>query len=418
MAIKTIPEDFIVIEQLAPAWLDAVTAAFAPFAVYRLDKRDMTTPDACDAVARALHVPPKLVSAAGLKDRQAVTTQHITVGPLRPTSGGGGAAMPRHLQSDTWRIDRLGFCDKQINASAIAANRFELVLRTLTQKDIDDMNAAVDRIRVNSPSPPPPGGGSSSLRFVNYFGSQRFGSARHHEGFAAHHLCKGDFAEALRLLVAAPHKNDTRNVKLFKRIVRDKWGQAGGWRDMLTVLPTVPERRVIEYLADHPDDYRGAFRELPYFTQQMCVEAYQSWLWNRIARELILQWCPPDATFTVPDTFNDLTFPFPSAIDRRLLNMNLPVLGRDSELTGPWVPAAEKILNEEHLTTAELTIPGVDKPAFNQVNRKLIVDATDLRIDDPAPDELQTKARRFKRNISFTLPRGSYATIALRAIGN
>ncbi|MFA7235475.1 MAG: tRNA pseudouridine(13) synthase TruD [Phycisphaeraceae bacterium] len=413
MAIKTIPEDFVVIEQLAPAWLDGVRSAplpGAPFAMYRLDKRDMTTPDACDAIARALHVPPKLVSAAGLKDRQAVTTQHITVGPLRPN-----IAMPRHLQFDTWRIARLGFCEKAINASAIAANRFELVLRTLTRKAIDDMDAAVDRIRVNS----------STLRFVNYFGSQRFGSARHREGFAAHYLCKGDFAEALRLLIAAPHKNDTRNVKLFKRIVRDKWppgSLAQTWRDMLTILPGVPERGVIEYLADHPDDYRGAFRELPYFTQQMCVEAYQSWLWNRIAREVIVQWCQPDATFTVPDTFNDLTFPIPGAlpraIDHRLLDMNLPVLGRDSELTGPWAPAAGKILNEENLTPAELTIPGADKPAFNQVNRQLIVDATDLRIDDPLHDELQTKARRFKRTIRFTLPRGSYATIALRAIGN
>ncbi|MHB1156934.1 MAG: tRNA pseudouridine(13) synthase TruD [Phycisphaerales bacterium] len=413
MAIKTLCEDFVVIEQIDPAWLDAVVGTFAPFAVYRLDKRDMTTPDACDAVARALHVPPQLVAAAGLKDRQAVTTQHITVGPLRPTSG--GAAMPRHLQSDTWRIARLGFCEKQINASAIAANRFELVLRTLTPKAIDDMNAAADRIRA-------PGSNTPALRFVNYFGSQRFGSARHREGFAAHCLCKGDFAEALRLLVAAPHKNDTRNVKLFKRIVRDKWGRAGGWRDVLSVLPTVPERRVIEYMADHPDDYAGGFRTLPYFTQQMCVEAYQSWLWNRIARELIVQWCPTHATFTVPDTFNDLTFPIPGALpatlDKRLLDMNLPVLGRDSELTGPWAPAAGKILNEENLTTTELTIPGVEKPAFNQVHRKLIVDAADWRIDDPAPDELQTKARRFKRKISFTLPRGSYATIALRAIGN
>ena len=39
----------------------------------------------------------------------------------------------------------------------------------------------------------------------------------------------------------------------------------------------------VERLARKPDDFRSAFAALPYFFQQLCVEAYQSLLWNRIA---------------------------------------------------------------------------------------------------------------------------------------
>jgi tRNA(Glu) U13 pseudouridine synthase TruD len=43
--------------------------------------------------------------------------------------------------------------------------------------------------------------------------------------------------------------------------------------------------------------------------------------------------------------------------------------------------------------------------------------AEGFRVEEPEPDEQQTKARRFKVTTTFSLPRGGYATVLLRALG-
>ena len=79
MKIKQRPEDFRV-EELT----SAVASDTGEFAFYRLDKTGWTTPDALSAIRRRWQVDFRRLSYGGLKDRHAVTSQHITIfrGPL------------------------------------------------------------------------------------------------------------------------------------------------------------------------------------------------------------------------------------------------------------------------------------------------------------------------------------------------
>ncbi len=410
MAIKKLPEDFVVTEQLSAAWQAAVTSRPATFAVYLLRKRSLSTPEAAAALARKLNLRPGDLAYAGLKDKQAVTAQHVTIAtdPRRP--------LPPKIETLDWSAHRLGYVAEPITSAAIDSNHFDIIIRTLTLKDLTEITAAAQLLAIPQPLTPNPR--SPSLLIVNYFGEQRFGSTRsgnsEDPGHLARLLIRGQFEEALRLIIATPHRNDHTDTKIFKRTVAEHWGD---WREILPSLPDVPEKEAVHHLAGRPTNFAGAFAKLPYLDQQMIVDAYQSWLWNRIARQFITDIIAPSSLITAQDKFGDLIFPHAAAVPRELADLDLPILGENSELRDPWKSAAEKVLDEEKLTTADLRIPGLPRPAFRQVPRRLFVPATDFKMDPAQPDELQPKAKRYKLAVHFTLPRGSYATVALRAIG-
>ena len=412
MAIKKQPQDFIVDEVIAPAWLERIVesrADAAPFAVYLLQKTSLSTPEAVSLLARRIGVRPADVAYAGLKDKHGQTSQYVTI----RTAGPDMPATPGTIEDQAWHARLLGFSPDPVEASLIRGNRFRITVRTLTHRDLKAMGVAARRLA--------PAGTPDLLRIVNYFGDQRFGSARagagEHGGFLAPLLIRGEFEEALRLAIAVPYRMDTMRLKTFKRAAQQHWGR---WHELYraTENARVPERAAVQHLINHPGDYRGAFGKLPYLFQQMCVEAYQSLLWNRTARRLVEQTFAADRYLRAPDKFGDMLFPIAAAVPAPWLGMNLPVLGADSTLIEPWKPAAEAVLAEEGLTTAELCIPGVQRPWFGEAPRKLIVHAREFQIARPEPDELQTAAKRFKLTLSFELPRGSYATVVLRALGS
>ena len=43
--------------------------------------------------------------------------------------------------------------------------------------------------------------------------------------------------------------------------------------------------------------------------------------------------------------------------------------------------------------------------------------AANFTVSDAEPDELSGEAKKFRRSVSFDLPRGAYATVLLRALG-
>jgi tRNA pseudouridine13 synthase len=408
MAIKRQVEDFIVEETLDAGYLDAIDPERGPFALYRVEKVGLTTHEMLDALARNLHVPTRELAAAGLKDKQAVTTQHLTLRTdalHRPS--------PREIHSRSVSAQLVGFVDQAITSAAIDSNRFTIVIRTLTRRAIDDLHAAATRLM---PEPADVQQGRARLRVTNYYGNQRFGSARAGQGFLAPHLIRGEFEQALRLAIGLPHRKDLLRVKNFKQAVAENWGD---WKAALRRLPRLPERAAIEHLARRPTDYRGAFAALPYFFQQLTIEAYQSLLWNGIATHLLIDRLGESGRlWVVDDKFGQIVFPEAQAMPDDLVDLELPVLGRRTELVPPWKDAAERVLAEEGLAdVSALKIPGLDKPWFGEVQRKLFMHAERFRVDEPEPDDEQTKARRFKVKTTFTLPRGGYATIVLRALG-
>src|SRR5687767_2797002 len=117
MKVKRLPEDFEVAELT-----DVVPGATGRFGFYRLVKRSVGTPEAVETVLRAWKLPRRALSFGGLKDRHAITRQHLTI------EGGP----PRDLEAGAVRLEHLGRLDRPFTAKDLRGNRFRIVLRDLS----------------------------------------------------------------------------------------------------------------------------------------------------------------------------------------------------------------------------------------------------------------------------------------------
>ncbi|HUU22620.1 MAG TPA: tRNA pseudouridine(13) synthase TruD [Phycisphaerae bacterium] len=394
MIIKQTPEDFLVEEILTPDALAAIRREPGPVAVYRLTKRGLSTPEAVERLAEALRVPPKSIVFSGLKDKYATTVQHVSL-----TSGRGPAAR----KGGGWQAERLGWTDRPLASSSIAANRFRIRLAGLTRRACEAMDLGAERLATGSPG---------VLRFVNYFGRQRFGTTRHGRGFLARHLIDGDFEQALKLAIAVAAKRDRRTDKIFKRTLEKHWGR---WAEALPRLPPCPARAAVEVLA-RGGDFREAFAALPYFIQQINVEAYQSYLWNATASELLGGVCPPGALWEAKDPLGLMRFAAARAVPPALARLEVPLLGPRTQLLPPWADAAEAVLKRHDLKVADLRIPGLHRPFFGEAPRRWLAETAGFGMSVPSRQPSAGGRIAFSRTLSFELPRGAYATVLLAAL--
>lgn len=411
MTIRRIPSDFRVEEQLDAAFAQALQlapSATTPFAIYTLDKTSLTTPEAVSMLAKSLRVADDAVEYGGLKDKHAHTTQHISVAVNGKEQA---ASLPTTAGANAWSAKRIGWSPIAMSAQAIDTNRFTLVVRDLSKTESDNMTRRSRRLLTPAPSPETP---STTLLFTNYFGAQRFGSARHGEGWIAEKLIAGDFENALKLAIATPSRKDTGKTRDFTRLAAEHWGD---WKRLARELPRIPETRCIDALAAGRD-FKEAFTQLPSFLQALYLEAFQSHIWNRTA-DALLSTLNSGVRIPTEDEFGQMLFANAAALPEELRLLNLPLLAPSININDYpiWSAAAQSILSTftPPLTTADLKVPGLKRPFFGAADRQLIAQATDFTLTKPADDDL-TRGR-IKRTVSFNLPRGCYATVVLRALG-
>jgi len=385
MKVKQQPADFLVEERT-----DVVPGPKGEFALYRLDKTGWTTPDAINAIRRRWKIDGHRVSYGGLKDRHAETTQHLTIfrGP------------ESDITVDKVRLAYLGRSLEPFTAANIVANRFTLVVRSLSAGEVDRAERAIQDV--------------NRAGLPNYFDDQRFGSVGENGEFIAKEMVFGRFDRALWLALAAPYEHDRGEQKREKQLLREKWGD---WATLKATLPKGHARSLVDYLATHPMDLKGAVARLRPELQGLYLSAYQSFLWNRmlalwlerrLGRENLvlvdLKFGPVPAPVRIPDdlhgTWNDLTLPLPSA---RL----------KPDPFAPWYAIVNDVLTAEGLTLETMKIPGLQKPFFSRGERPGCIRPENLRSLGENDEKHRT---RKKLTLHFDLPRGSYATMLVKRI--
>lgn len=502
MTLRRHPDDFRVRERPSQAFVEALAeqpSRESRHAVYRLTKTSLATPEAVARLAGLLRARAGEIAYAGLKDKHAVTTQLVSVpmvavrgrAPQKlsggsdeeasgDASGEGGAsgstessassAPAADAKPDTkpdakpdarpagaaashahprprWEAELVGFSREEVDSKAIDGNSFEVVVRGLDRDACKEMDAHAAMLARDADG--------NRLAIVNYFGAQRFGSARHGAGFVARRLIEGDFEGALKLALATPARKDAGKTRTLTRACAAKWGQ---WAVLARDLPRMPERRAIEALASGAS-FKDAFTLLPYFVQALYVEAFQSHVWNAAARAIARAIAPRQRErITAADDFGAMEFPSvrriespaprpappPAAApaagpapppaagpdapatsagepvgDVDWWSCVMPVMSHATVLAPPWGEFARAALESEGLTVERLKIPGLRRPFFGEADRRLFVEATDFALGawerDEEASENSTKA--LKRRVRFDLPRGAYATVVLRALG-
>ncbi len=385
MKLKQQPEDFRV-EELT----DAVAGDAGEFALYRLEKTDWTTPDALFAVRRRLQLDARRVSYGGLKDRHAITSQHITVfrGPKR------------NLSHERVTLTYLGQRTEPFTAADIRANRFTLTMRSMSDSALSHAGVALREV--------------ADAGLPNYFDDQRFGSVGERGEFIAKEMVFGRFERALWLALAAPYEFDRADAKREKATLVELWGK---WPECQAKLPKGHLQRLVSYLAAHPTDFKGAVTRIRPELQGLYLSAYQSYLWNKMLAAWLTNTLGATNLAVVELKLGKVPAPVRIPEEHRgaweSLTLPLPSARVKPEPGASWLPDVEEVLKAEGLTLAELKVKGMQKPFFSKGDRPASTRPGNLS-HATAADELNKG--RSKLVLRFDLPRGSYATMLVKRI--
>ncbi|MBL8815132.1 MAG: tRNA pseudouridine(13) synthase TruD [Planctomyces sp.] len=388
MKLRRLPEDFQV-EELTRRAPDK-----GAFAFYRLTKNSIGTPEAVSAISDRLKIPRRRISYGGLKDRHAVTIQYLTI-HQGPRSG---------FRHKSFNLEYLGQTSAAFTPADIDGNRFQLVLRDMTQSESADSLAAIDQIRTSG--------------LPNYFDNQRFGSLGVSGDWIAKSWCQGDYERALWLALADPYQYDHADERRQKEIMREHWGR---WPECKQALSRSHRRSIVTFLSDkvesgrHPD-YRGAFARISVDLRGLYLSAWQSALWNRLLTRFIKHIAGHEACREFPLISGPAVFiagtssSLPPDLAKVQLILPSARIDRPEGIVGELL---DRVLAEEGIELRQIRVKYPRDSFFSKGSRQAIIFPDELTAHSH-PDELYPQRRKLVTR--FCLPRGSYATILVKRI--
>ncbi len=384
MRIKIKPQDFRVEELLREDCLEAR----GEHRVYGVTKRKVTSLDAARVLARLAGASsPGEVAMAGLKDRQGVTRQYMSVRR--------GKTVDHSDQNLS--IETVGFARAPLSSRDSLGNAFELVARDLDDRELRRLRAALPSVREHG--------------LPNYFDDQRFGNLRHNQGWLALELVRGRADRALKRLLTAVSDHDDKRTRSFKSALYRHWGK---WRECREIAGRFgTHHSVFAHLKRHPEDCAGAFRHVATRIRLIHLFAWQSHLWNRALALHLGRVTPREQSFTYRIREGKLVFPKGRVDLPAPWEGALPLPG--ARLEGVELPDQrtlfEEVLDQHDLTPAGLAIEGVEGFALKAEPRVATVVPGELRARPAEPDRVHPGRKLVK--LSFRLPRGAYATLLL-----
>jgi tRNA pseudouridine13 synthase len=185
MLLKQTAEDFRV-EELPVFKLKEQ----ALYAIYKLEKKNIGTEPAISILAKEWKLSRKYISYAGLKDKQAITSQYISI--LR--------GKKKNESFKDFSIIWQGYSEEPIALGNLKGNKFTIVVRDVTEEEESRFKKNSTCITKNKYIP-------------NYFDEQRFSINNAEIG---KRLIKKEFAKAVELILSheAFEKSYEHDVKI------------------------------------------------------------------------------------------------------------------------------------------------------------------------------------------------------------
>ena len=330
------------------------------FAWFVLQKTNWNTSQALAELAGRMRIARTRFDFAGNKDRIAVTTQLCScfAGDRQKIMDVGNQIKDLKVLGtfQAWDKVKMGF---------LAGNRFTV---QLTKENCGLEPAEVlARIEKNF--------AAGKGRVPNFFGSQRFGSVRKNTADVGELLLKGDWQAAAMnyLTFSDENERDAESREARKRLAEEK--------DFKAALDYFPrhlkyERTMLGWLANNPTDFAGALRKLPRSLALLFVHAFQAKLFNEVLQKKIEE--GGLAETGEGETAN--------------------IVGYESELS-----EEENVLLEKHGLSKEVfLIKGMPELSSKGTARPMAVLLKDFEILEKEPVKIR-----------FSLPSGSYATVAV-----
>ncbi|MFX1250395.1 MAG: tRNA pseudouridine(13) synthase TruD [Promethearchaeota archaeon] len=364
--IKTKPEDFIVTEldlEGIPVSQKNYFSVKQPkpglFLHFILKKRLVDTPSAINQLANNLSLSQSDIGYAGLKDALAITYQRVSV-------WGADVEKLKALNFRNMKILNPTPASYHIRLGDLSGNQFQIRVSHLEETIRDEtIHEIVSDLKKDG--------------FPNYFGLQRFGSRRPVLHLMGKYLIKGNYKKAVYTYLSTISHAEQPSI----RSVREEFLNTEDYSIFIRKLPRnyTIERKIAEHLKKRAKDFQGAILRLPSKMKLLFISSYQSYLFNRTLSQII-----------------DIE-----------TNLDLPLLGFETAISS-YPQVVQDILNEI-IETEKISLKSFKNPIkeFSTKGGK--------RPAFVVPQEL-TWVRESKNSIilTFTLPKGTYATALLREI--
>ncbi len=386
MKLKQKPQDFRVRELLREGYLQNA----GDHRVYKVGKIKATSIDAARELADMAGVKPSDVSMAGLKDRQGITDQFMSIPRGREV----------FISEASLRIESVGFAREAITSKDSDGNAFEVVSRGLEDSHLLHLRAAVDIVR--------------EFGYPNYFDEQRFGNLRHGQGWIALDLLRGETEEGLKRLLASVSRFEPPISKAFKEKVWRRWGD---WRGLREVAGAYGKHHsVFDHLRKDPEDFVGAFGRVATRERVIHQFAFQSHLWNRALARFIKQGTPEEGRFSLPGIEGPLVFtkgPMPVKTGW-MGRLPLPGARLEGLVDDHQRDLFDKILASYGIAPDGFVIPNVPGFGFKADERAMLIIPEEFRVRPSEPDRLNPGFKMVR--FSFNLPRGAYASLLVKRL--
>ncbi|MEM5804547.1 MAG: tRNA pseudouridine(13) synthase TruD [Candidatus Aenigmatarchaeota archaeon] len=335
------------------------------FTIAWMEKFNWDTNSAVRAIAKRLHISSKRIGVAGTKDKRAVTKQRISFWNVPKER-------IENLKIRGIKLSDFGKSGRRIKVGDLEGNRFVITIRDVKLSE-EEIRARLGRVFA-----------ALEKGIPNFFGPQRFGEVRPTTHLVGREMLKGNFEEAAKIYLTMVFEREPDDAKAARKLLAENWGSKEGYLKALRIFPMrlKYERSMLDYLAKFPNDFGGAIRRMPLRMRKMMINAFQSFIFNQVAKEGM-------------DT------------------VKLP--GYDTKLgKGASDQKIKKILEKEGVKIQDFRMLGMPELACTGSERKVMLVPKDLKIEEIADDDFNDSKK--KVTISFSLPSGAYATVVLNKV--
>jgi len=357
--------------------------------VFLLEKQEIDTFDAIRRIAQRIRISLFEIGYAGLKDKHALARQYISI-PTRYNVQG--------LKMDLLVLTLVGYSRKKIKVGDLKGNRFTIMVRDVEEKKLADIALKAETI--------------STSGVPNYFDSQRFGSVIDNT-FIGKDVILKKYEKAVKQYLTSYQKSEPKKIKDDKRKIQS------AWNDLASVR--VYNRAFAEVIKEYAKtkDWRAAYRRIPAHLREMFVNAYQSFLWNECVKEMLKRTVEKKKLYSVEYAIGALLFYTNlSEPEKEKIPLTFLTISETAMFTDGEQQIVSSVLEKEGLQLPEFRIEEEAGNFFKTRAREILLIPQDFTISKPERDEINSIGNmiRYKMQVSFSLPKGSYATVVTKRL--
>ncbi len=400
--LRSITNDFVVEE----IFQFPVEKKDGEFVIAEVLSKNWETHTLVKALSKKLYISRKRIGFAGTKDKrsyskQLMSFQNISTDELS------------NIKINDVEINNIYRSDKPIKIGKLYGNRFEIIIRNLdkniTSKNIQNTVLHLDK----------QGG------FPNFYGIQRFGVIRPITHLIGKYIIEGDFKKAAMAYIANPMNGESEETYKLRLELEHTL-------DYSKALHSYPkylnfEKAILNKLAANPDDFVSALKELPKNLLTMFINAYQSYIFNKILSKRISKKIPLNKAI-----IGDIILPVRQSSENKnviyvtksnIEKVNKQVSREKAFVSGLLVgynpnfskgemgEIEHRIIEDEKIDYRDFVIPEIPFISSSGSRRALLAKINNLEwkldIDDINKDKQAL-------SINFELKKGCYATSFLR----